>query len=328
ASYANIVVVNNRLAVIFYDAQALQLKIAVANSPAPFAPASAADWTIHAIDPQSCAFHNNATMHNGQLVVTYRVTSGSDLKVARAIVPVPTSTADWNLHLADTGTPAVGLYSAPMSYDDGSGARLVVVHRDSTNQTIKYGKANVVTPASAADWTFHVADAPPGGVPGLYLRIKNFTVSGSPRVAFVGIDASATVPTYSVYTSNVSNPANTADWTKVNLGTPPAGGGGSVFGGDVNVYNGKLVVVWTRVPAANQWEAAMARANVENPTSLADWSISTVDSTINQGIYYTGLFPYALVLPNNDFVVAHRNMGPYVATGSAWRWERRLCPLP
>ncbi|HYE76416.1 MAG TPA: PKD domain-containing protein, partial [bacterium] len=312
---------NGRLALTWKDTTANDLAVAIATVTEPTIP-TAADWTIYNVDTASTDVGRDGKLavHNGTLYIGYwdnvSGTTGT-LKLARATVPVPASAGDWNLSTIDAAG-WVGAFCGLISYDDGvsGGPRLWASYLDINTIDLKIARALTAIPASTADWQTHAVD--PTGGSGRFTSMTSWNVGGSPRLAVSYGDF--TTNTSELAISTVPTPASDADWRKITLASTTVSG--NPWGTDVMFAGGRLLVVYNHNISSSDADLGLARANVADPVTVADFTISYPDNGVHQGYY-----PRIMELANGRIAIAHRQGWNTTSTVGSLRWATRNCPF-
>lgn len=143
--------VNGKLAVAYHSAAGGSLKFAQASIAVP---ASSSDWNITVIDNMNDAGGDKSMVEfHDRLVIAYEVISVDDLKCAISNSLTPASEADWTTHLVD-GDGVVGEGPSLAVHDD----LLSLTYDYDTGDNLRFARARVEFPASAADWNIHDPD--------------------------------------------------------------------------------------------------------------------------------------------------------------------------
>ena len=150
--YTTVGLVDDRPAIVYYDATEGDLMFAHARHESPMA---TTDWDIHAIDTDGDVGQHAAAVidYRGVFVAYYDATDG-DLKFARATEDVPDAPADWHLSTVETDGD-VGHFPAIVRYFDSLG----IAYYDVDDQELHLAVTDTLVPTSGADWDVHVVDS-------------------------------------------------------------------------------------------------------------------------------------------------------------------------
>jgi|GEM_PF-4272219 len=149
----DLAILNDRL-VVSYAAANGAPKIAISKGAQTL---SAADFTFHSPDPDPNVDGPDAHLGvvRDRLIFLYHQDTGT-LTCARALVPLPDSADDYQIHAVDTGARPTAR-NAIAVIDD----RLAFSYINTNTRTLRVIRARSVSPSVASDWEIREADASP-----------------------------------------------------------------------------------------------------------------------------------------------------------------------
>ena len=161
--FTSLAVVDGNPAISYYDDDNDNLKYARADTSTG---ESAVDWTIVAVDSTgSVGQYTSLAVVAGNPAISYRDSTNTALKYARATTSTGESVLDWTQIVTVDSVDNVGLYTS-LAVVDGAPA---ISYYDASDDDLKYARASTATGDDASDWTDYIADS--GGNVGLYTSL-------------------------------------------------------------------------------------------------------------------------------------------------------------
>jgi len=171
--YPSMAILSGYPAIAYYKNSAMELRFARAKTPYPLV---AGDWDVHVIDLVGNDWaYASMNVLNARPIVSYFNEATKDLRYARALSANPASSTDWQIHDVDT-LGDVGRFTSLCVI----GSNPVISYEGVSENTLKYARALVSEPGSAADWSYHSV-----ALNGSYWGFNDLAVlDGKPTVAY------------------------------------------------------------------------------------------------------------------------------------------------
>jgi len=200
-------------------------------------------WQVHAIDPAAeSGLYNSMALADGRPAVAYIDADSLQLKLARALVAVPESSADWSVHpvaAAEVG-PVVLLPQTD---------RLTVCY---INGGIWYAESSSLEPTSSADWQTYLVEG-----------------STKPRKALAAIVFNGRIAAAYGFgeelryaRAQLATPASVEDWDSMLVDLAPD----ELCGVSLAEINGLPAICY-----GTDYVVRFARATIAEPGGLDDW---------------------------------------------------------
>lgn len=238
----------------------------------------ALDWQDHEVDGTGqTGRHPTIAVVDGRPAISYTNETDWDIWYAAAATAYPQQNQDWNLHQVTDLYFRAGHFSQMRLLADTP----IILHTYNTgNEPFKFLQTTTSNPQNEADWLDSgiVEFYPPpgesdGGNGGLTV------IDGKPAACY--IQYPDTVDDYQhvvMYARALnSQPSGPDDW----LATPIASGTYIGIMTYLTSHDGRPAMLWHNKLAENEYELVYARALTAEPTSEADWQVSTVALTGN-----------------------------------------------
>jgi fibronectin type 3 domain-containing protein len=267
--------VNGRPAIAYCNDTAGTLKYAYANNATP---ASASDWTIMTLEVGSVGNYPSLAVINGRPAIVFHAQGANQLKFILAKVAVPTSAADWNTSYTLDTEAGAGKYGTALI---DMGGRAAVAYHASVAGKLKYARASVSAPTSAAQWSITTVET--GGL-GQWPALAQ--VGGHPAIAYV--DNTNLELRYAY-----ANDSEGASWTPTLVDGSNRTG---AFGLSIVVQAGLPIIAYHESVSA---DLLIASASSATPAGPGSWDVVSPDEND------CGDFPALAILSDGNPAVVY-----------------------